>query len=579
MVALGLEDGPPVYMMESPGYSFDEFGDGVGFGADAAPAGSAGAALAARVVAAAPALAAAAARRGRFADAQDRALDTVRAFIAERRFVLYGGMAVDFALRARGRELYSADVMPDYDFKTPDHVGAAYDLVDRLGDEFGAELPRLRAVPGISAATFRVGFGEKFTPLADLSYVPPAIYAALPTLMHAGLRYVHPDFQRIDFHLALMFPMANPPLEDVFNRARKFTTRLAILDELWPIASDDRPYATATVTATLGVDISGPTPAVAIGGFAAYGLLRAALDELAAACRTAGAEPPPPVAAPPLAVRVTPRTCTAEVPHAGAAPQLEFASCFAAAAAGAGSTRRRAYLDAGFAAFVTADGGAVVEDTADRLLAVAPLRAAPASGALVYTLAPPGVLRGFALAAVRASTPPERELARRFYAHTVEVVRAAEIACAAAGEAGAELFAASPFGPGSGLLGGANRSPAYLNSIREAAVAVGDAPAGDAHPRPAAYHWKAGGSGRPAPFDYTTSSHFTHDGGDEPSDTPVASRGRTASPPALPAAARGATGGAIMRASSADNARADTSAGAADPDVRRFTARVPPRFW
>ena len=68
------------------------------------------------------------------------------------------------------------------------------------------------------------------------------------------------------------------------------------------------------------------------------------------------------------------------------------------------------------------------------------------------------------------------------------------------------------------------------------------------------------------------STQFTHDGGDEPAghaddgaaaDT-CAARGRTPRP---------VTGGGA-RASSADAAGKF-----ADPDVRRFTARVPPRFW
>ena len=62
----------------------------------------------------------------------DRALELVRAFIVERGLILFGGLAIDYALRLRGAQLYPDDERPDFDVLSPRSVDDAYDLVDRL---------------------------------------------------------------------------------------------------------------------------------------------------------------------------------------------------------------------------------------------------------------------------------------------------------------------------------------------------------------------------------------------------------------------------------------------------------------
>ncbi len=547
-------------------------------------AATVGGRLAARAAERAGDLADAAARRAAHAPAMLRALDLVRDLIIERGRIVYGGTAIDYALRSRGRAMYGRDAIPDYDFYTPDAVGDAYDLVEKIGAAFGAELPQLRATVAIHATTTRVGFGVGgFVPLADIGAVPETVFASIPTLMHAGIRFVHMDFQRVDLHLSSMFPMANPPTEDAFNRARKDTARLALLDAVWPVTAPggNKVGAGGVLTATLGGDVTaanGAAPTIAIGGYAAYGLLRSAYDDLVTACTAAGAPAPPPVDAPRLRVRVGARAVEAELPP-GAAPALEFASCAAAAAAGPGARRRRAFLDAGFASFVSADGRAVVENVADHLLAVTAVLAdgladggknkAAAGRIRVAVLPPPGILRGFALAMVSAPSGAARDAARSAYVWTTAVVTAAEAACAAAGAAGAALFAVSPFGPGAGLLGGANRSSTYISSIRAAAETVGDVPAGNAEPRPANFHWRNGTGNRPPPFDYASSSHFNHDGGDDGLATAADAHGtcvKQAVGGTEPAAGLAPAAGTL-----AEEYRRS------QPDTR--AACTPPRFW
>ena len=46
----------------------------------------------------------------------DRALDIVREFIVERGLILFGGTAIDYALRLKGSKIYPDEQRPDFDF-------------------------------------------------------------------------------------------------------------------------------------------------------------------------------------------------------------------------------------------------------------------------------------------------------------------------------------------------------------------------------------------------------------------------------------------------------------------------------
>lgn len=159
-----------------------------------------------------------------------QAAEAVRGFVAERRRILYGGQAIDYALRLRGGGLYSGQQLPDYDFFSDDSVGDAYDLADRL---HAAGFGEVRVIGAVHAQTMRVGVEFDF--VADVSYVPPAAYAQIATLEYEGMRIVHPDYQRMDVHLSFSFPLENPPRENVFHRFAKDLARFGLLAEAYPI--------------------------------------------------------------------------------------------------------------------------------------------------------------------------------------------------------------------------------------------------------------------------------------------------------------------------------------------------------
>ncbi len=57
-----------------------------------------------------------------------RALNIVKQFILKRKRILTGGMAIDFALKNKGKALYSDTKLPDYDFYSPQFHVDAYDI-------------------------------------------------------------------------------------------------------------------------------------------------------------------------------------------------------------------------------------------------------------------------------------------------------------------------------------------------------------------------------------------------------------------------------------------------------------------
>ena len=220
-----------------------------------------------------------------------RALEITERFIRDRGLILYGGLAIDYALRLKGASVYPEGERPDYDFYSPRSVDDAYDLADMLQAE-GFE--NVGAVRAIHVQTMRVR--TYFVGVADISYTPQEVFDRLPTVRHRGMRVLHPDYQRTDMHLAFCFPFNCPPCEDVFHRFRKDLVRFNLFEQHWPV----------TMASALGVDPdldpdSGPlggaaegsvrravefAPALgAVHGFAAYALLRTTLEELAKTAR------------------------------------------------------------------------------------------------------------------------------------------------------------------------------------------------------------------------------------------------------------------------------------------------------
>jgi len=447
----------------------------------------------------------------------DRALEIVRKFICERDVVLFGGLAIDYALRLKGASIYPDDQRPDFDFLSTRSVEDAFDLADILANE---GFPGVAAVRAIHVQTMKVRVDAVW--VADVGYVPPDVYAAIPTFEYRGMRVVHPDFQRLDIHLAFCFPFNGPPREDVFHRWKKDAHRLNLLQELYPVtvaAAAAAAGGLSKIRGTLALPVVGPSAGelrVALHGFAAYSALRSALDELAGAEADVGA---------PRLELTFPDEKTVEVESpVGDECGVVFASPYPEEAVRGlpDVTWYDPYMEV--CPELARAGGAVVLSTQDRLLAANVVAVAP--GVRARTVTPHYLLEWLLLGSHRAPDETQKQVYRAYYAHTLEILNAVEVIYAGLIAGGAneaetmELYSKSPFSPSVRTLGEVNNSEAYIINMASAAAKLKDTPPAVLHLPPDLDARFAGlpprryvpGKTRPPAFDYNACVLFRRSG-------------------------------------------------------------------
>lgn len=161
-----------------------------------------------------------------------KAIPIIKKFIIDRGLIIYGGTAIDYALRLKGDAIYpdeSLDI-PDLDFYSPNNVKDAYDLADIL---YKSGFPESRAIVATYVRTMRVDIVDNHF-LADISYVPPEIFENMSYIEYEGMRVISPIFQKIDLHSSLSFPFDNPPREVIFARWEKDIKRFNLLHKYYP---------------------------------------------------------------------------------------------------------------------------------------------------------------------------------------------------------------------------------------------------------------------------------------------------------------------------------------------------------
>ena len=194
------------------------------------------------------------------------AIVDVKEFIIRHGLIIYGGTAIDMALRLKGDKIYPDDSLkvPDLDFYSPDNVEHSYQLADILYKKGHVEA---KSTVGQHTETMHVDVIDNHY-VADLSYRPRAVFDRLPTLEYDGMKIIHPDFQRIDVHSSLAFPYDNPPREVVFERWKKDLERFNLLIKYYPIL----PPAHKLVPALRSVTIPISLRKNVLAGFAAYAI-------------------------------------------------------------------------------------------------------------------------------------------------------------------------------------------------------------------------------------------------------------------------------------------------------------------
>jgi hypothetical protein len=161
------------------------------------------------------------------------AIEIIKEFIKSRKLIIYGGTAIDYALRLHGDHIYSDDQLqvPDLDMYSNNSIDDAYDLADIL---YKKGFENVRAIRAVYVRTTRVDLGGNNF-LADISYIPPGI--DLPTLNYEGMAIIHPDYQKLDMHWALSFPLSSAPNEAIFTRAKKDIERYNKLNKYFHVGS------------------------------------------------------------------------------------------------------------------------------------------------------------------------------------------------------------------------------------------------------------------------------------------------------------------------------------------------------
>jgi hypothetical protein len=423
-------------------------------------------------------------RRDADGPAVDRALEIVRQFILDRGLILFGGLAIDYALRLKGARLYPDGERPDFDFLSPRAVDDAYDLADILQR---AGFEGVGAIRAIHVQTMRVR--TSFVYVADIGYVPREVFDALPTIEYQGMRVMHPDFQRLDQLLAFCFPFSNPPREDIFHRWRKDLRRFNLLNSHYPTAPGQAVGMTSTkmLSGQSAIPLVGDATCllVALHGFAAYCVLRRSLDDLADALSA-----PLTTGAPRLTLTFSSETSFVVEAPTGHGPPVVVSPVPEKVVAGQADVQwYDPYMD--LVPESVASRSLTVLSTRGRLLSTAVASAAPfvdympAQRPQLLVASPQYLMLYFLSEAHRAERDADRSVYLSYYHHTFSMVQSAEAlfadAIAKAGDAAESsalmgLFVASPFAPNLHTLGSVNHDPAYLIRMASLAARLGDVP-------------------------------------------------------------------------------------------------------
>ena len=166
-----------------------------------------------------------------------RALNIVRDFIMKKNLVLYGGMAIDFSLKAAGhRGIYGEGLLPDYDFFSADNITDCHLLAQLLFDQ---NFKNVQSITAIHPFTRKIRITE-VDYVADISFFPKPYYDFLPTISFRGFRIVHIDYQRIDLHRSLSFLYEGEPRPNYTNRMEKDIRRLKLIEENCALAEHEQ---------------------------------------------------------------------------------------------------------------------------------------------------------------------------------------------------------------------------------------------------------------------------------------------------------------------------------------------------
>jgi hypothetical protein len=189
----------------------------------------------------------------------------VKQFIIEKSIIIFGGLAIDYALRLKGTSIYNTDELPDYDCLSDRNVDDAYDLAEIL---FNTGFENVKVIRAKHPETMRVRIN--LLTVADIRYIPTEYYQNYKTLIYKKISILHPDIQRLDIHRALSFPLQNTMMEDIFHRWEKDIKRFNLYEQYYPITMKEINVSPISKEYTLPEKITNKK--YALYGFMAYAM-------------------------------------------------------------------------------------------------------------------------------------------------------------------------------------------------------------------------------------------------------------------------------------------------------------------
>lgn len=156
----------------------------------------------------------------------DKANDIVANYVKEQKLIIYGGQAIDFALRIHGEKIYEDYVVPDYDFYSMNHIEDGYRIVGLLLDAGFKDISMIHA---IHPTTIKIRINRDF--VADISFIFPEMYKLLQkdAIIYDGFLVRNPKYQFVDFNRSFAYPYEGEPNENINNRWIKDFKRYNIL--------------------------------------------------------------------------------------------------------------------------------------------------------------------------------------------------------------------------------------------------------------------------------------------------------------------------------------------------------------
>jgi hypothetical protein len=200
------------------------------------------------------------------------AQNIVKNFIIDRKLIIFGGTAIDYALRLKGSSIYYDYELPDYDILSSDSVNDSYDLSEIL---YKSGFENVKVIRAIHVGTMRVRVN--LISVADIRYIPVKYFSSIKYLEYDQMRILHPDIQRLDLHKSLCFPMNNAPREDIFNRWERDIKRFNLYELYYPIKKNKDNSKLSTKTYTLLDNYR--SDLYAFHGFAAFAIYRRELSQ------------------------------------------------------------------------------------------------------------------------------------------------------------------------------------------------------------------------------------------------------------------------------------------------------------